>query len=410
MKKHTPSSRQKYFSHQEMTNIFFKWKNNPDDDDLVKHSQSYEQQFLRRVAVFSNTNVSCCEQLKQKITEFNELRTTEREKMSRVNFYDIDAMGQIYESFEATHKGFAGLCAVDDAPSARDQRLMWFTSHIRKSFCGKKELSVEQLASMPLFKKSIYGCDQPGMVPLSEGGQDYDLEIYLVMLLNYYKFDHDRKIYCPLKIPKFFNNEMVYFYTSAMNVFKTAEKTLGHEHKQKIHYSTWDKQMFESYEGQEPVVPEELTNLIFLQLEFSPLPDHIKFLRKYNLEVKADNSNVDSFFNIAVGPHVFLDEVEFKRVVIDDDSYTQHTYIIKNTANGLFKIGKSKTPKQRIRTLETSCGNKMEVCCIFNKDIELQLHREFSNCRTMGEWFALDEFQVKNLLARHEEFMAKQVL
>lgn len=64
-----------------------------------------------------------------------------------------------------------------------------------------------------------------------------------------------------------------------------------------------------------------------------------------------------------------------------------HTYVIKDKNDGLIKIGRSTTPKKRIKTISTTSGRDLEVLIIINDDVEKELHTRFSNIRVNGEWF-----------------------
>lgn len=73
------------------------------------------------------------------------------------------------------------------------------------------------------------------------------------------------------------------------------------------------------------------------------------------------------------------------------------TYLMKDMIRGFYKIGKSKQPKFRERTLQA------EVPCIklihvFEQDMEKELHHQFSDKRLRGEWFQLDSDDVAYIL------------
>jgi predicted GIY-YIG superfamily endonuclease len=76
----------------------------------------------------------------------------------------------------------------------------------------------------------------------------------------------------------------------------------------------------------------------------------------------------------------------------------QMVYLIKGS-NGLFKIGISKSPKERLTRLQTACGEKLELVASWSvKDkaslVEAELHAKFKSLRKLGEWFALSQQQV----------------
>lgn len=82
----------------------------------------------------------------------------------------------------------------------------------------------------------------------------------------------------------------------------------------------------------------------------------------------------------------------------------EYVYIIKNIENGLFKIGYSTNPKNRISSIKTSAGveiDEIEVAEVVNgRNVEKHLHRLFKNKRKLGEWFKLSKNDIK--LAKEE--------
>lgn len=78
---------------------------------------------------------------------------------------------------------------------------------------------------------------------------------------------------------------------------------------------------------------------------------------------------------------------DYRIPCVSRETKTIKTYIIRNNTNGLIKIGRSRDVEQRVRSLSTATGSELELLCTIDKDIENELHRKFSNYRTMGEWF-----------------------
>lgn len=74
------------------------------------------------------------------------------------------------------------------------------------------------------------------------------------------------------------------------------------------------------------------------------------------------------------------------------------TYLIKDTATGLIKIGKSKNPKNRLKMLSLANMN-LELIHVFDFNIENYLHREFKNNSVGGEWFNVSAEEVINLVS-----------
>jgi site-specific DNA-adenine methylase len=72
----------------------------------------------------------------------------------------------------------------------------------------------------------------------------------------------------------------------------------------------------------------------------------------------------------------------------------QQTYLMKNKRNGLYKIGKSKNPRIREKTLQSE-EPTVEMVKIWEEDIESTLHKKYAKQRVRGEWFKLTPIQVK---------------
>lgn len=69
------------------------------------------------------------------------------------------------------------------------------------------------------------------------------------------------------------------------------------------------------------------------------------------------------------------------------------TYIMINTRNGFYKIGKSINPKYREQTLQSQ-EPEIDLIHIWEKDIESILHFKYKNYRLRGEWFKLTKKQI----------------
>jgi len=75
------------------------------------------------------------------------------------------------------------------------------------------------------------------------------------------------------------------------------------------------------------------------------------------------------------------------------------TYIIKNPNNGLYKIGKSVNPHSRINSTVSSATTP-EIILIIKDNWELFLHKQFKHKRVKGEWFKLNNDDIKWILKR----------
>lgn len=77
-------------------------------------------------------------------------------------------------------------------------------------------------------------------------------------------------------------------------------------------------------------------------------------------------------------------------------------YIMKDSHNGLYKIGRSVNPKSREKTLQSE---KPSIAMVFHADEtekmnEKTLHIEFAEQRVRGEWFSLTPAQVRYICSR----------
>lgn len=75
-------------------------------------------------------------------------------------------------------------------------------------------------------------------------------------------------------------------------------------------------------------------------------------------------------------------------------------YIIKDVNTGFYKIGKSKNPKNREKTLQAEKPT-IKIIKIFRDDIESKLHRIYNSQRIRGEWFNLSKIQVKYICTHY---------
>jgi len=79
----------------------------------------------------------------------------------------------------------------------------------------------------------------------------------------------------------------------------------------------------------------------------------------------------------------------------NNKSCTPKTYIVYNPKSDQIKIGKSISPRQRIRTLETQAGSEFDVLAIIDSNRESELHKKFHKYRTVGEWFNDEDGKIR---------------
>lgn len=88
-----------------------------------------------------------------------------------------------------------------------------------------------------------------------------------------------------------------------------------------------------------------------------------------------------------------------------------YVYALENEAMGTVKIGKTKNPSSRIKTLQNSSGCKGE-CFVWGEfynysEVELKAHEIFSKKHHMSEWFNIDISDAKRVIKRLAEQQPK---
>lgn len=73
-------------------------------------------------------------------------------------------------------------------------------------------------------------------------------------------------------------------------------------------------------------------------------------------------------------------------------------YLVLDERTGCIKIGRSKTPSARERTLQSeNPAHRMLFFRAADAEFERQLHRQFAECQVRGEWFRLSEAQIESI-------------
>lgn len=141
------------------------------------------------------------------------------------------------------------------------------------------------------------------------------------------------------------------------------------------------------------------------------------FLEKLNfftittLELKAHK--VESGVIISNAPRgtkkiILINHADFYRLFFNNNYKNQevensnYVYLMVNSDSGYIKIGNSKYPRYRERTLhsqEPKISIIAKWCC--DKTVEKQLHEKFKHKRVRGEWFNLQLVDLKQI----QEFM-----
>ena len=66
-----------------------------------------------------------------------------------------------------------------------------------------------------------------------------------------------------------------------------------------------------------------------------------------------------------------------------------HLYFIQAHKTGMIKIGRSKDPNKRLKSLQTGSGDKLKLIAVFEGQghREFELHDRLASYRKQGEWF-----------------------
>mgnify|MGYP000205056252 CR=1 FL=1 len=84
-----------------------------------------------------------------------------------------------------------------------------------------------------------------------------------------------------------------------------------------------------------------------------------------------------------------------------------YVYLIGNKNVGVYKIGATKSPENRLKTNQTSCPYELEIIYVFKSEyaykLEKVLHKDFflfkkdeNDNKIRGEWFSLTNEQIEN--------------
>jgi len=73
---------------------------------------------------------------------------------------------------------------------------------------------------------------------------------------------------------------------------------------------------------------------------------------------------------------------------------------MKDELNSLYKIGKSKNPRLREKTLQSEKPS-IKIVKVFEENIEKELHNKYKEFRVRGEWFHLNKIQINYICTKY---------
>ncbi|OVE61716.1 GIY-YIG nuclease family protein [Chryseobacterium mucoviscidosis] len=125
----------------------------------------------------------------------------------------------------------------------------------------------------------------------------------------------------------------------------------------------------------------------------------IEGLKKFGPNVALINVHYKAIKQIDLIPIVdFYREIfndNYKRV---SENHTDYVYLMINTETALVKIGYSKNPNYREKTLQSKEPQIYLIACWnANRQVETELHRKFKQHRIRGEYFRLSFDNLKEL-------------
>jgi hypothetical protein len=100
--------------------------------------------------------------------------------------------------------------------------------------------------------------------------------------------------------------------------------------------------------------------------------------------------------------YILLNEEFFSRS-IKNYTNTKYVYVMLDENTGQYKIGVSKTPHHRERTLQSEKPT-IEMLFFYKGGYkeEKELHKKFKEKRTRGEWFKLNEEDLNYIMSYFE--------
>lgn len=126
-------------------------------------------------------------------------------------------------------------------------------------------------------------------------------------------------------------------------------------------------------------------------------------------EIGEDHKFINDFIMFVIKNKVKVDFNSFYFSVENIKNYIKYlsekrlvfTYIMKDNSSNLYKIGRSRNPIFREKTLLGQIPNIiLEFLVPFN--IENRIHREIKNKRIRGEWFNLNNNELNFLLNKYK--------
>jgi recombinational DNA repair ATPase RecF len=135
--------------------------------------------------------------------------------------------------------------------------------------------------------------------------------------------------------------------------------------------------------------------------------DKIKFILEFNNKVNISIiANILNCSKMNISKTIKKHSIKYEKLgkkrneILFKQKKNYKTYIIKDLTNNIYKIGKSVNPKLREKTLQSEKPS-IKIIKVFNKNIENELHLKYSKNRIRGEWFNLNEIQIRYICTHY---------
>jgi hypothetical protein len=135
--------------------------------------------------------------------------------------------------------------------------------------------------------------------------------------------------------------------------------------------------------------------------------DKIKFILEFNNKVNLSIiANILNCSKMNISKIIKKHNIKYEKLgkkrneILFKKNKNYKTYIIKDLTNNIYKIGKSVNPKLREKTLQSEKPS-IKIIKIFDKNIESQLHLKYEKQRIRGEWFNLNQIQIKYICTHY---------
>jgi hypothetical protein len=133
----------------------------------------------------------------------------------------------------------------------------------------------------------------------------------------------------------------------------------------------------------------------------------IKFILEFNNNVNITTiANILNCSKMNISKIIKNNNIKYQKLgkkrntLLFKEKRNYKTYIIKDLTNNIYKIGKSVNPKLREKTLQSEKPS-ISIIKVFDKNIENELHLKYEKQRIRGEWFNLNEIQIKYICTHY---------